>query len=236
MKIIVLTINPYKEKDAIITAISQSETITFLARGIKDPKSKNAPLNNPLVIADIELMDGDFKYPILKSSKELFTPLKINMDSPYLGTLLLMNEMLLHLFPDEEKAAMFSCLEEGIVELKKSHDWLMVLLIYMAETMRIGGFALEVNRCVLCNKKNRIVAFSFIDGGFICENCANEETERDLSKDQMILLRSIFNSRDYHLVQSSYKKEDALTLLYKFIDFIQEAFGYRLKNTRLILD
>ena len=75
MKIIVLSINPYKEKDAIVTAISEKETITFLARGIKDPKSKNAALNNILTVADIELMDGDFKYPILKSSKPLFSSL-----------------------------------------------------------------------------------------------------------------------------------------------------------------
>ena len=52
----------------------------------------------------------------------------------------------------------------------------------------------------------------------------------------MILLRSIFNSHDYHLVESSLNKEDALTLLHKFIEFMQEGFGYRLKNTRLILD
>ena len=101
MKIIVLSIANYKEKDAIITAISQSETITFLARGIKDPKSKNAAINNPLMIADVELMDGDFKYPILKNFKELFVPMKLKMDSTYLGTLLLMNEMMLHFFPDE---------------------------------------------------------------------------------------------------------------------------------------
>ena len=98
------------------------------------------------------------------------------------------------------------------------------------------SFELEVNRCVICGKKNRIVAFSFLEGGFICEACANEETERDLSKDQMILLRSIFNSYDYHLTESSFIKEDAITLLHHFIDFMQEGFGYRLKNTRLILD
>lgn len=40
MKIIVLTINQYKEKDAIIEAISENGDITFLARGIFDPKSK----------------------------------------------------------------------------------------------------------------------------------------------------------------------------------------------------
>lgn len=236
MRIIVLSINQYKEKDAIITAISQSETITFLARGIKDPKSKNSALNNPLTIADIELMDGDFKYPILRSSKELFTPMKLNMDSYYLGTILLINEMVLHLFPDEEKAKLYVFLEGAIVALKKSNNWLMVLLIYMAKVISLGGFALEVNRCVLCGKKNRIVAFSFIDGGFICEECANEETERDLNKDQMILLRSIFNAIDYRLVDSSFNKEDGLVLLNKFIDYMQEGFGYRLKNTRLILD
>ena len=236
MKIIVLSINQYKEKDAIITAISQSETITFLARGIKDPKSKNAAINNPLMIADVELIDGDFKFSILKSFKEIFVPMKLQMDSSYLGTLLLMNEIIIHFFPEEERNKMFDALEQGVMVLKKTNNWLMTLLIYLSYAIRMGGFELEVNKCVICGKKNRIVAFSFLEGGFICEECANEETERDLDKEQMILLRSIFNSRDYHLVESSFGKEDALVLLDKFISFSQEAFGYRLKNTRLILD
>ena len=114
MKIIVLSINPYKEKDAIVTAISESETITFLARGIKDPKSKNSSLNNPLTVADIELMDGDFKYPILKSSKPLFSSLKMEMNEKYLGSLLLMDEMILNLFPSEEQFVMFPYLEKAV--------------------------------------------------------------------------------------------------------------------------
>ena len=97
MKVIVLTINPYKEKDAIISGISENEYITFLARGIRDPKSKNAALNNALCIADIELMDGNFKYPVLKSSKQLFTPLRLDMDAKYLGTLIMLNEIVNYL-------------------------------------------------------------------------------------------------------------------------------------------
>ena len=236
MKVIVLTNNQYKEKDAIVTAVSQSETITFLARGIKDPKSKNATLNNPLTIADIELMDGDFKYPQLKASKEILSPFKLDMDSHYLGTLLLMDEIMLHFFPDDERQIMFPYLEEGVMNLKKSNDWLMTLLLFLANALRLGGFELEVNRCVICGQKKRIVAFSFIEGGFICEECISEEIERDLTKSQMILLRSIFNSHDYHLLGSEYNKSDALVLLHKFIDFAQEAFGHRLKNSRLILD
>ena len=236
MKIIVLTINPYKEKDAIVSAISSEGFLTFLARGIKDPKSKNMTLNNPLSIADIELMDGDFKYPILKGSKPLFTPLRVDMNSKYLGTLLLMNEIMVHLFPDEEKHNMFPYLEEALFKLKETDDWLMTLLIFMANAMRVGGFELEVNRCVLCGQKKKILAFSFIEGGFICEDCIHEDIPRDLSKEQMILLRAIFNSRDYHLLSSSYNKKDGLVLLEKFIDFMQEAFGYRFNNLRLIID
>lgn len=236
MKIIVLTINPYKEKDAIVSAISHEGLITFLARGLKDPKSKNMTLNNTLTIADIELMEGDFKYPILKGSKQIFTPLRLEMDSKYLGSLLLMNEIMVHLFPDEEKHFMFPYLEEGLIKLKETNDWLMTLLVFMANAIRVGGFELEVNRCVICGQKKKILAFSFIEGGFICEECINEDIERDLSKEQMMLLRAIFNSRDYHLLSSNYGKGDALVLLNKFIDFMQEAFGYRFKNLRLILD
>ena len=159
------------------------------------------------------------------------------MDSKYLGSLLLMNEIAVHLFPDDEKYEIFSYLEEGVTNLKNKNDWLMSLLLFLAHVMRVGGYELEVNRCVICGQKsNRIVAFSFIEGGFICEKCINEDIVRDLTKDQMILLRSVINSRDYHLLGSNYSKDNARVLLEKFIDFIQEAFGYHFKNLRLILD
>ena len=236
MKIIVLTINQYKEKDAIITAIKENQLLTFLARGILDPKSKNAALNNLLTIADVELMEGDFKYPILKSSKPLFSSLKVEMDSKYLGSLMLMNEIVLHLFPDEDKYKLFSSLEAGIVNLKNTNDWLMSLLLFMNEAIKLGGFQLEVNRCVICGKKNHIVAFSFVEGGFICQDCFHEECDHDLSKEQMLLLREIVNSHDNHLMQTPYQKDDALVLFDKFVAFMQEAFGYRFKNIRLIRD
>ena len=236
MQVIILSVSTYKEKDAVISAISENEYITFLARGINGPKSKNMPINNALTIADIELMDGNFKCPVLKSSKQLFTPMRLEMDSKYLGSLLLMNEITNYLFPDEEKHKMFKALGEGIELLKKKNDWLMTILLFLATAIREGGFELEVNCCVRCNGKNRIVAFSFEEGGFICEKCIDEEISRDLTKDQMILLRKIFNARDFALLDTPYDKEDAEILLRRIIGFSEEAFGYHFKNLRLILD
>ena len=234
MKIIVLSVTPYKEKDAVVTAINEEETITFLARGIKDPKSKNAALNNILTIADIELMDGDFKYPILKGSKPLETSLKMNMDTEYLSSLMLIDEMLINLFPEEERFMMFPHLEKALENIKATNDWLMTLLIFMAQVIRLGGFQLEVNRCVMCGSTKKIVAFSFVDGGFICQNCFNEDVIHDLNKEQMLLLRKIINSQDYSLKTSDYLLDDVKTLFTKFIQFIEEAFGYHFKNLRLL--
>ena len=236
MKIIVLSINPYKEKDAIVTAISEKETITFLARGIKDPKSKNSALNNLLTVADIELMDGDFKYPILKSSKPLFSSLKMEMDEKYLASLILMDEMMLNLFPSEEQYIMFPYLEKAVETLKDKNDWLMTLLLLMSHVIRLGGFQLEVNKCVICGHRNGIVAFSFNDGGFICKDCYDTDVDRDLNKTQMLLLREIVNCLDFSLIEKEYNQEDAMVLFTKFYQYIEEAFGYRFKNIRLLIE
>ena len=234
MKIIVLSIKPYKEKDAIVTAINEEETITFLARGIKNPKSKNSALNNILTVADIELMDGDFKYPILKGSKPLTSSLKIGMDAEYLSSLMLVDEMVLNLFPEEERYLVFPFLEKALENIKTSNDWMMTLLVLMSHIIRLGGFQLEVNRCVMCGCKSKIVAFSFVDGGFICQNCYSDEIVHDLNKAQMLLLREVVNSSDYHLRSSDYLLDDVKTLFIKFIQFIEEAFGYHFKNLRLL--
>ena len=236
MKIIVLSITPYKEKDGIVKAISENESLTFLARGIKDPKSKNAALNNVLTIADIELMEGNFAHPILKSSKPLFNPLKVDLAAKYLASLMTIDEMMLNLFPEDEQQVMFSLLEKAVENLKNTGDWLMTLLQFMSHTVKMGGFQLEVNQCVLCGAKNNIVTFSFSDGGFICEKCYQPEIEKDLTKDQMILLRKIVNCPDYRLKSSDYKTEDLTVLFDKFSHYIEEAFGYHFKNMRLLID
>ena len=236
MKIIVLSIAPYKEKDAIINAITENETITFLAKGLKNPKSKNAPLNNILTVSDIELMDGNFKHPILKSSKPLSTSLKVEMSAEYLASLLILDEIVLNLFPEEDQHVMFSHLENALDNLRKNNDWLMTLLLFMATAIRLGGFQLEVNKCVMCGSTKNIVTFSFNDGGFICQNCFQTEMGRELSKNQMLLLRKIVNCPDYRLQSVDYAHEDLMVLLTRLVQYIEEAFGYHFKNMRLLIN
>ena len=234
MKIIVLSITQYKEKDAIIDAISETGDITFLAKGILDPKNKNAQINNILAIADIELNEGNYKYPVLKSATIEFVPMKVTNDYYYLSSLLLIAEATKALLQDEEKEAIFTSLVDVIHALKAAKEPWALLLIYFSELLKITGYEFEVNRCVFCGTKQGIITFSFKDGGFVCKECLEEDMEQDLSTKQMLLIRSAFNTTKIGPETFECTKEDGLKVLNKFFEFIHDSYGVTFKSATLI--
>ena len=237
MKIIVLAVKPYKEKDAIITAISEKESLTFLVRSLYGPRTKNGSLKNALSMADIDLMEGNFKHPILKSSKELFTPLKVDMNEKYLGALLLVNEIMLNLFMEEERYKAYEYLKGALKNLKKnSADWLLTLVLFISHVIKLGGFSLEVNKCVNCGARKNIVTFSFRDGGFICQDCFSPEMGKNLNRAQMLFFRKVVRCEDYSLTNEELPEEDLLGLFNRLMQFLEESFGYHFKNLNLLID
>ena len=235
MKIVIISITQYKEKDAIIDAIGEEGEITFLAKGVLNPKSQNAAINNLLAIADIELQEGNYKYPVLKSAKIINNPLKLNNDFDHLGSLMLIGEATKALLQEEEKARIFDSLVYTIETLKQEKEPWFVLLIYLAKIFKESGYEFEVNRCVFCGSKTGIRTFSFRDGGFVCENCMDETTEMGLTKNQMLLIRAAFNAPRADYQYEGYNKEDALVVLNKFFEFINDAYGITLKSQKLII-
>lgn len=234
MRIITLSITPYKEKDAIINAISEEGEISFLVNGALNIKSKNSALNNQLVIADIELKDGNFKYPVLKSSNIIETPLKVKNDYYYLSSLYLLTEATKELLQEDEKQRIFNSLIQAIINLKTAESPWAIVLSYLAKVLKESGYEFAVNNCVFCGAKNDIVTFSFNDGGFVCRNCLEEEMERDLTKNQMLIIRAAFNVKDISEATFNIGKEDALVVLNKFMDFIKDSYGVTLKSIALL--
>ena len=234
MKIITLSITPYKEKDAIINAISEEGEISFLVNGALNIKSKNSALNNQLVIADIELKDGNFKYPVLKSSNIIETPLKVKNDYYFLACSYLLTEATKELLQEDEKQRIFNSLIEAIINLKTAENPWAITISYMAKVLKESGYEFAVNNCVFCGTKNDIVTFSFADGGFVCRNCLEEGIERDLTRDQMLIIRAAFNVKDISSATFNVSKENALVILNKFFEFIKDSYGTNLKSAALL--
>ena len=74
MKLIILSITQYKEKDGIITAISENETVTFKVNRLLDPKSSGHILNTPLIEADVTFSENNHKYQTFKNGGVSFSP------------------------------------------------------------------------------------------------------------------------------------------------------------------
>ena len=234
MKTIVLSIAPYKEKDAIIESISEEGLVTFLAKGILDPKNANAAINNVLSIADIELNEGDYKYPVLKSATNVVNSMKVINDFDYLSSLLLIAEATKVLLQDDEKERIYNSLLTTINTLKTSKEPLKVLVVYLADLFRVSGHEFEVNRCVFCGTKQGIKAFSFADGGFVCENCLMDEINCALNKTQMLFLRAAVLCKDISEFKYDCTRDDVVTVLEQFFEFIYDFYGIQLKNAQLI--
>ncbi len=232
MKVIILSKSSYKEKDCIYNAISQEEFISFMAKGAQDPKSKYVWLNNPLTIADVEfLADGRYKHKVVNNATLVSSPMLGTTDYDYLISIGVLTEATRSILPDEEKHLAFNECEAALNALRSGKDHYMVVLVYLAKLIKFSGAELEVEHCIHCGTKNNIVAFSFEDGGFICENCQSEETVKDLTGTQMKLVRYIFRAKDYSLPKIElFSDNDKKKILTKLKEFVDDIVGVRLNS------
>jgi len=232
MKVIILSKSNYKEKDCIYNALTQEGVISFMAKGAQDPKSKFVWLNNPLTVADVDfLADGRYKHKVIDSAVLVSSPMLKATDYDYLVAISVLTELTKNVLADEEKSLLFEEVDSALNALRSGKEHLMVILVYLAKLIKLGGAELEVDHCVFCGSKQNIVAFSFEDGGFICKNCINEETVFDLKGPQLLLIRYIFKAKDYSLPEiDKYTSDDKKIILLKLKEFVDEYMGVKLNS------
>lgn len=234
MEIITLQQSDYKEKDAIVTAISEDGLISFTVHGLKDPRCKNIILATPLVYADVELSEGKSKYKSVKSSKMLITPYTKENDLKRLATISLLCEASKKMLVEEEKNLIFKYLLNAIEALAKAEiDPIIIALIYLSKLLKMSGYDMEINHCVHCGSKKSIHTFSFFEGGFICEDCfASLENPEIFNINQMKIIRTIFMLEDYRPI-SFFKEEDGMIILEHLVKFIDDFIGVKLLSFKL---
>lgn len=238
MKVIVLTNNKYKENDLIYNALSEEGECSFKVCGGQSSKSPYVWLNNPLTIAEVECgTDRRFKYPILKEAKLISSSLTLDNDLNYLCAISVISEIISKCFADGERHILCKDIEESLAALKSNKDRLMVILILLARTAKYTGSELEVDKCVFCGSTKDILAFSFPDGGFVCKKCfESSSATKDLTANQMLLIRYIFKSPNYECRGSEkYTDEDKKVILKCLREYLFDDIGVRLETIAALL-
>lgn len=238
MKTIILSLTPYKEKDAIVNAITEERCFSFLARGILNPKNKNATINNPLTIIDLELSDRqNLKYPVMSNTTILFSPLQIMDKLEKLITLQLLGEIINKCLSDEDKPKLYKTTLETIDFMQRQDDYWTAIFYFIAEMLVVAGYGFEVDHCLKCGSKKDIVNFSFSEGGFICRNCANGMFENEFSKEEMFYIRNIFKATSLKgLSIAEIEESSKLKIFRVLLTFIKDNLGVTLKSGHLLLE
>lgn len=238
MKVIILNKTDYQDKDIIVQAISDSESLSFKLRGGQLPTSAFYFLNNPLTIADIEYVENvRYKHQIVKGAKLIDTPFKEGQSIKKLLAVSYALELVNRAVGEEEKHLMFSALEKYVSALNKieDDDYLLIMITLMAHALNVSGFSLDVDKCLHCGKRNSIVAFSFSEGGFLCRDCYSNDIPNDLSPVEMRLLRYTYKNKEFALFANDFSLNDKKEVITKLHAFLTDALGININSLSLYL-
>jgi len=234
MNLIVIRTTNYQDKDILCDCISEQGPVCVQVKGGQDSKNKNSGFCNELGIFDATFVEGDYTNKILRSFTFISVPMKANSTLEYLCTVLLIQELSKNCIMDEDKKKIYHTLYDVIIKLKSSENPYMLALHYLAAITKLSGLTFEINKCVCCGSKKNIKAFSFMSGGFVCENCLNDKTDCRLNGEQMMLLREVYLKDDLNFVSSKCTNENAKAVINEFAIFIQDNLGVELKSVKLI--
>ncbi len=186
---IVISQNPYKEKDAMVSILTENGIISFLARSIQSIASKNKssclPFSCSLFTLNIKqdkvsLVQGK----LLKSYYQLYNSLD------RLASVNLVNECILK-FVDEDNTTLYLYLKSYLELLSLGFDETTLSAIMLAQIVKNSGYALEFNSCVNCKSKTNIVGVSYEIGGFVCKKCISSLNQKR-SKEYLKTFRYLF--------------------------------------------
>lgn len=221
---IVISQNPYKEKDAMVSVLTKDGIVSFLARSILSLTSKNKSSCLPFSYSSFSLSSKQDKLSLtqgklIKSYYHFFNSLE------NLSSINLINECILK-FVDEENTILFDYLKNYLELLDRGFDETTLTLIMMAQIVKSSGYNLEFNSCVICGSKTNIVGISYDEGGFVCKKCLND-TNKKVSREYLKTYRYAFmvpfDMMAHYVVNSSIGYE----LIVNFCEYLSKSFGFR---------
>ena len=213
----------YKEKDAMISVLTKDGTVSFLARGILNPTSKNASSCLLFAYSNFTLNSKQVKLTLtqgklIKSYYHLYESLE------KMASIQLVCELIIKCL-DEDNGSIYPYLQNMLELLSTNFDSKTLTLICIAHIVKESGYALEYDECVKCGNKKNIVSYSLSEGGFLCYKCIGNNIA--LSIEHLKSYRYIFkvdsNNMDHYVIHNKI----CIDLINKLCAYLSECFSIK---------
>jgi DNA repair protein RecO (recombination protein O) len=223
----------FKENDAMVTVLTPKGPVSFAAKGVLKPTSKNAASCQLLsfsIFSLTEIKPGNY---VLAESKCLSSV--DGRDSlARLASFSFLAELTSKSILPEEETEVFPWLDAVLKSIDQGFDALTASLIYFAHILVILGYGLDVDECVYCGAKQAIKGVSYAEGGFVCASHVNESTEI-LDARKLKILRYVFRCGIADLSRISFDKEETQGFFEKLLRYFSDLTGTDIRSGALLL-
>lgn len=231
---IVIRTTSFKENDMMVNVVSNNGVKSFLAKGVLKFESKNAP--------SIQLLNkSHFQLSKSKDGLTLRTGTIINSlfsDETNLSFLVIANlicELTSRIIiTDEDAVNIYQFLEKSQTLLASKFNPLTVGLCYFAQVLKQTGYGLNVDCCQKCGKTTQITAVSYVDGGFICQECFDGLNGKKYSSIELKTIRLIFKSDINSFCAHNFDDEICIKLINDLSIFLETQLNIKLKSIKML--
>ena len=230
---IIIRQTPFQDNDMMVTVLTNEKLFSFLARGVMKIDSKNASSVNLFTYGQYNLMSGK-KGKTLKNSVIINPYSNIRKDFDKLVLLNFISEITFKTISDDNLYLIYPYLKKILEIVNDGYDTLSALLIYLATCLKIGGYGLNVDECIICHKTSPIIAVDYQNGGFICADCFDSSKHLKFCSRKLKIIRYIFKVKPEMIGNVSFKKEETIEIILELKDFIQRIADIHLKSLSLI--
>jgi DNA repair protein RecO (recombination protein O) len=228
----VLRVSSYKENDAMVTILTKEGLVSFLARGIFKPTSKNRAAAQLLGLARFSLNESAAGSYSLAESVPLASP-DGKEDLPTLAALSFLAELCSKTVQNEEAPEVYPWLAKTLQAMADGFDPLTAALIFFARLLVIEGYGLNVDSCVYCGGKTGIVGVSYADGGFVCQNDLAGDAQKASAR-KLRILRFIFRCGLEDLGRVSFGKDETKEIFGDLGRYLSDLTGVALRSLSIL--
>lgn len=184
---IVVSNTSFKESSKIINIFTKENGIIgCISKGCKNLKSKLRLPSEKFAYGKFQiyykenglstLVDGDIKNYFFNIKSDI---LKIS----YLSYIC---ELAVYVYKESENNSVYNLMESAILKIEEGFDPLIITNVLEMQYLDYLGINLNLNECVKCGS-SKIVTLSMNKGGYVCNNC--KENEELIDEKTLKLLR-----------------------------------------------
>lgn len=232
---IVLRQSEYRDSDMILSVFSKEKgKISFLARGIKKAKSKNASSCSLGCCSVFYYNDnGKEQMQTLKIAERKNMFFHIHEDLLTQTCMQMMCECI-DKMGQEKNEDIYTLLYKSLSFLNEKKDCLVVLGLFLSYCLRFSGISPNVDECVKCHSQKKIASISLLEGGFLCEKCLDSLYHKRYGEKEL---------RNFRLLQKASLKDidvlcnhiqcsfDDISIL---LSFLEDYGGIHLKSASFL--